>query len=113
LAPDVHALYLAPAKPHQLALFTDTDFDLREGLSASEPITLDALYMTRPQRERQNGADGETEDYLRVDADTFQDPTMRNTLLMHPLPRTGEIAAALDRDPRSIYFRQAAYGVPV
>jgi pyrimidine operon attenuation protein/uracil phosphoribosyltransferase len=38
---------------------------------------------------------------------------MRNTLLMHPLPRTGEIAAALDRDPRSIYFRQAAYGVPV
>jgi pyrimidine operon attenuation protein/uracil phosphoribosyltransferase len=32
---------------------------------------------------------------------------------MHPLPRTGEISATLDRDPRSIYFRQAAAGVPV
>jgi aspartate carbamoyltransferase catalytic subunit len=113
LARDVHALYLAPAKPHQLALFTDAEFDLREGLSAAEPITLDALYMTRSQRERQNAAEQDVDEYFRVDADTFQDPTLRNTLLMHPLPRTGEISATLDRDPRSIYFRQAAYGVPV
>lgn len=112
IARDVHALYLTPAKPHQLALFTDTEFDLRERLGNAEAITLDALYMTRPQRERQDsGEDGE--EYLRVGPDTFQDPAMRNTLLMHPLPRTGEISAALDRDPRSIYFRQAAYGVPI
>jgi aspartate carbamoyltransferase catalytic subunit len=113
IARDVHALYLTPAKPHQLALFTDTEFDLGERLASREPITLDALYMTRPQRERQEAAAGDGVEYLHVDADTFQDPTMRHTLLMHPLPRTGEISAALDRDPRSIYFRQAAYGVPV
>jgi aspartate carbamoyltransferase catalytic subunit len=113
LATDVHALYLAPAKPHQLALFTDTEFDLEHGLAEAEPITLDALYMTRPQRERQDAGAEAGEGYLRVDTDTFQDPSLRNTLLMHPLPRTGEISSALDRDPRSVYFRQAAYGVPV
>lgn len=112
LARDVHALYLTPAKPHQLTLFTDTEFDLQERLVNAEPITLDALYMTRQQRERQDDTDDGVE-YLRVDTETFQDPSMRHTLLMHPLPRTGEIASALDRDPRSIYFQQAAYGVPV
>ncbi len=112
IARDVHALYLTPAKPHQLTLFTDTDFDLEERLAAAQPITLDALYMTRQQRERQEAQEDGVE-YLRVDTETFQDPSMRHTLLMHPLPRTGEIAAALDRDPRSVYFQQAAYGVPV
>jgi aspartate carbamoyltransferase catalytic subunit len=113
LARDVHALYLTPAKPHQLALFTDVEFDLGARLTSPEPITLDALYMTRQQRERREGDADDDGDYLRVDTETFQDPTMRNTLLMHPLPRTGEISATLDRDPRSIYFRQAAVGVPV
>ncbi len=112
LARDVHALYLTPAKPHQLTLFTDAEFDLEERLAHAEPITLDALYMTRQQRERQDAQEDGVE-YLKVDTDTFQDPSMRHTLLMHPLPRTGEIAAALDRDPRAIYFQQAAYGVPV
>jgi hypothetical protein len=32
---------------------------------------------------------------------------------MHPLPRVNELDASLDRDRRAIYFRQAAYGVPV
>src|SRR6185369_10277566 len=112
IARDVHALYLTPAKPHQLTLFTDADFDLEERIAGAAPITLDALYMTRQQRERQDSQEDGVE-YLRVDTETFQDPSMRHTLLMHPLPRTGEIASALDRDPRSVYFQQAAYGVPV
>ena len=32
---------------------------------------------------------------------------------MHPLPRVNELDASLDSDRRAIYFRQAAYGVPV
>ncbi len=113
LARDVNALYLAPARPHQLTLFTDADFDLRERLAEAEPITLDALYMTRPQRERPDGSTDDGVEYLRVDPTTFQDPAMRHTVLMHPLPRTGEISSALDQDPRALYFRQAASGVPV
>ncbi|MCH8090399.1 MAG: hypothetical protein IH955_10355, partial [Chloroflexi bacterium] len=34
-------------------------------------------------------------------------------IVMHPLPRVDEIAYELDEDPRSIYFKQAAYGVPI
>jgi hypothetical protein len=32
---------------------------------------------------------------------------------MHPLPRRDEISADLDADPRSLYFKQAARGVPI
>ena len=32
---------------------------------------------------------------------------------MHPLPRTDEIDYELDSDPRSVYFRQAEFGVPI
>ena len=32
---------------------------------------------------------------------------------MHPLPRVDELAYELDADPRSMYFKQAAWGVPV
>src|SRR5260221_981223 len=32
---------------------------------------------------------------------------------MHPLPRRDEINADMDDDPRSIYFKQAARGVPI
>ena len=32
---------------------------------------------------------------------------------MHPLPRVDELSPELDRDKRGIYFKQAAYGVPV
>lgn len=113
LARDVNALYLAPARPHQLTLFTDTEFDLQERLAEAEPITLDALYMTRPQRERRDDSTDDGVEYLRIDTDTFQDPAMRHTVLMHPLPRTGEISSAMDRDPRALYFRQAASGVPI
>ncbi|MGC2129491.1 MAG: hypothetical protein WA629_05265, partial [Candidatus Aquilonibacter sp.] len=34
-------------------------------------------------------------------------------VVMHPLPRTGELAYELDSDPRAVYFEQAAAGVPV
>ena len=32
---------------------------------------------------------------------------------MHPLPRVDELSPEVDRDRRGIYFKQAAYGVPV
>ena len=40
-------------------------------------------------------------------------PEFKDTLVMHPLPRVDEIAHELDEDPRSMYFKQAAYGVPI
>ena len=34
-------------------------------------------------------------------------------VLMHPLPRVGEISEAVDSDPRAAYFRQVEYGMYV
>lgn len=35
----------------------------------------------------------------------------RNSILMHPLPRHGEIAPEVDSDPRAVYFQQTHYGL--
>jgi aspartate carbamoyltransferase catalytic subunit len=32
-------------------------------------------------------------------------------IVMHPLPRVGEIAMDVDADPRAAYFRQMEYGL--
>jgi aspartate carbamoyltransferase catalytic subunit len=34
-------------------------------------------------------------------------------ILMHPLPRVGEISMEVDEDPRAAYFRQMEYGLYV
>jgi aspartate carbamoyltransferase catalytic subunit len=34
-------------------------------------------------------------------------------IVMHPLPRVGEISEEVDADPRAAYFRQMEYGMYV
>jgi aspartate carbamoyltransferase catalytic subunit len=97
------AAYLTASQPHQLALFTK--------LGEVEVDHIDAIYMTRAQRERHHG---ETVDgYPRLSRDTLKSERMRDVRVMHPLPRVDEIDYDLDDDPRSAYFRQAANGVPM
>ncbi len=72
---------------------------------------LDALYMTRVQRERFFNE----EDYLRLKDSYILDPEkMKNAredmIVMHPLPRVNEISVAIDDDPRAAYFKQVLYG---
>ncbi|MCI1901819.1 MAG: aspartate carbamoyltransferase [Bifidobacteriaceae bacterium] len=73
---------------------------------------LDALYMTRVQKERFFNED----DYLRL-RDTYildaaklklAKPTMA---VLHPLPRVNEIATEVDSDPRAAYFEQVKNGM--
>ena len=44
-------------------------------------------------------------------------PTMKSAkkdmIVMHPLPRVGEISVDFDDDPRAAYFRQMEYGLYV
>jgi aspartate carbamoyltransferase catalytic subunit len=35
----------------------------------------------------------------------------KESIVLHPLPRAGEIAEAVDDDPRAAYFRQAQNGL--
>jgi aspartate carbamoyltransferase catalytic subunit len=36
-----------------------------------------------------------------------------DAIIMHPLPRTEEIPAYVDEDPRAVYFKQAGNGLYV
>ena len=98
------AVYLTPNKPHQLSLFTDS-----QGLKVER---VDAVYMTRPQTERHREGDS-IDSYMRLGHETMDTEPMRDAILMHPLPRRDEISDELDDDPRSLYFKQAARGVPI
>jgi pyrimidine operon attenuation protein/uracil phosphoribosyltransferase len=68
--------------------------------------------MTRKQKERlKEGAQGGS--YPTIGDDFLKARRFKDTVVMHPLPRVDELSPELDRDKRGIYFKQAAYGVPV
>jgi hypothetical protein len=48
-----------------------------------------------------------------VNKKLLQDKAFRKSLVMHPLPRVDELDYEVDTDARSMYFKQAARGVPV
>ena len=75
---------------------------------------LDALYMTRVQKERFFNE----EDYIRLkDFYVLNKDKLalakEDMLILHPLPRVNEISVEVDDDPRAVYFKQAKYGVYV
>ena len=106
------ALYLTPKAPHQMALFT-SDLPLSDLPSGKAPATLDAFYVTRLQRERLPDRNTSPESYVHFDARALKGSRSQGAVVMHPLPRTDELAYELDNDPRAAYFEQAAAGVPV
>ena len=104
------AIYMTPSVPHQLAMMPDIDIqiELKKGV--------DALYVTRLQKERHvPTAEGEElrEKYPVVDKKLLKEKRFKGALVMHPLPRIDELAYEVDADPRSMYFKQAARGVPI
>jgi aspartate carbamoyltransferase catalytic subunit len=73
---------------------------------------LDVLYQTRVQAER-FASSQEYERYRGiyvVTAEVMQ-RLPEQAILMHPLPRVGEIDRLVDDDPRAAYFRQARNGL--
>ena len=74
----------------------------------------DVLYVTRVQKERFD----QLSDYELVRGAFIISPeTLRaakdRMIVMHPLPRVGEITMEVDDDPRAAYFRQMEYGLYV
>ncbi|MEJ2601391.1 MAG: aspartate carbamoyltransferase [Anaerolineales bacterium] len=74
----------------------------------------DVLYVTRVQKERFE--DPEAYEKVRgayvITPETLQQARER-MIVMHPLPRVGEISMDVDEDPRAAYFRQMEYGLYV
>jgi len=74
----------------------------------------DVLYVTRVQKERFE----DPADYEKVKGAYVIDPAImkaakQDMIVMHPLPRVGEISVDFDDDPRATYFRQMEYGLYV
>jgi len=74
----------------------------------------DVLYITRVQKERfedQSEYESVRGAYV-ITPETLQRAKER-MIVMHPLPRVGEISMEVDADPRAAYFRQMEYGLYV
>jgi aspartate carbamoyltransferase catalytic subunit len=113
---------LVLASPPSLGLPEDVRTQLDQmGARVSEENQLhrvvrdaDVLYVTRIQKERFVDA----AEYEKVAGSYRIDPTVLagakpRLIVMHPLPRTGEISPEVDGSPHAAYFRQAFLGVPV
>lgn len=111
-------VYVTPEGPHQRTLWTGAEANVwfrlsreqRQGLR--EMHSVDFFYATRFQKERHESGNAGDE-YPPIDQTFLKNPRYKQTQVMHPLPRVDELSYELDEDPRGVYFRQAAYGVPI
>ncbi len=91
---DLTQQWKAKLGPHTMVAHKDTGKFL--------PST-DVLYMTRVQAERKNTTKPAQGFTLRPDYMTL---LHGNALVMHPLPRNGEIPTDIDADPRAMYHTE-------
>jgi aspartate carbamoyltransferase len=74
----------------------------------------DVLYVTRVQKERfEDPAVYESVKGTYVITPETLTKAKPKMIVMHPLPRVGEISMDVDNDPRAAYFRQMEYGLYV
>ncbi len=74
----------------------------------------DVLYVTRVQKERFTDLSEYemVQNSFVITAETLKQ-AKDEMIVMHPLPRVGEISMEVDDDPRAAYFRQMEYGLYV
>jgi len=91
-----------------------THWNIEKSSDLDKALDADVIYMTRIQKERF----ARQEDYIKfanyykVD-NKFLQKADEDVIVMHPLPRITEISPEIDNSRNSVYFKQAAYGVPV
>ena len=74
----------------------------------------DVLYVTRVQKERfEDPAEYDKVKGAYVIEPEIMKAAKQEMIVMHPLPRVGEISVDFDDDPRAAYFRQMEYGLYV
>jgi aspartate carbamoyltransferase catalytic subunit len=102
-------IYVTPKGPHQQTIYgyVEAPAELKSVLSE-----VHVFYVTRLQTERVAGNAGK-DTYQKVDNEFLKKKSYKDSRVMHPLPRVGELGYDLDSDPRGVYFKQAAYGVTV
>ncbi len=74
---------------------------------------VDVIYQTRIQKERLSEEAYERVNGCYVLTLDHANRMKPNSIIMHPLPRVGEILPEVDASPRAAYFKQAKYGLLV
>jgi aspartate carbamoyltransferase catalytic subunit len=73
----------------------------------------DVVYQTRMQKEWMSKDEFKRLSKQYTITRPMTDSMKKGAILIHPLPRAGEIAADVDDSPHAVYFKQAGYGVLV
>ena len=114
---DVKVYYIAPENvriPKYVTDYLDEKGIRYEETSDLDSIAgvVDVVYQTRIQKERFPSL----EEYEKaagkyiIDGE-FLSRLRKEAIVLHPLPRAGEISEDVDADPRAAYFRQAVNGL--
>ena len=93
-------------RKHDVA-FEETD-DLGAAMRSA-----DVVYQTRMQKEWMTQDEYERLKDQFIITRSMADSMKEGAILIHPLPRAGEIAPDVDDSPHAVYFKQAGYGVLV
>jgi len=91
----------------------DKGVKVRETNKVADVIeNADVLYVTRIQKERFSDLAQyeEVKNYFEITPELME-LAKQKMIVMHPLPRVGEIHYKVDRDPRAAYFRQVQNGL--
>ena len=91
----------------------DAGVDARETHDVADVIrNTDVLYVTRVQKERFSDLAQyeEVKNHYEITPELMEE-AKEKMVIMHPLPRVGEIHYAVDDDPRAAYFRQVQNGM--
>lgn len=91
----------------------DSGMDVRESIKVQDVIKdTDVLYVTRIQKERFSDLAlyEEVKNCFEITTDLME-MAKEKMVVMHPLPRVGEIQYNVDKDPRAAYFRQVHNGM--
>lgn len=91
----------------------DAGVDVRETHDVADVIeNADVLYVTRVQKERFSDLTQyeEVKDFYAITPELMEH-AKEKMVVLHPLPRVGEIHYAVDDDPRAAYFRQVRNGM--
>jgi aspartate carbamoyltransferase catalytic subunit len=90
---------------HRIEFIETEDFD------AVKPL-VDAIYMTRIQKEYGEVPSKETDVYPNFHFTSSDLAKIQShCIIMHPLPRRYEIEVDVDNDPRAVYWRQERNGM--
>ena len=92
-------------REHEVPFQLVSDVDFRDALWVA-----DVVYWTRMQLERVEGEPEVPDMIITAKEMAMMRP---HAILMHPLPRKGEIHPEVDEDPRAAYFEQAGFGPSV